>query len=189
VASRANTAAEAAKGAVLSGVEGQAVAVTVARMIPIPVVGPLAGPVVGAVLKKLHPPKPATGFTVAFLKGLTSGAVLQRGEMSFAVPAQSLEQGSPVLLRIKPSLKDNTRIVRSLHLVKVTGNSPAAGDGNTKVLGIEEEAIPCRQEIRNGDVVLIPDSPLETGEYAVVLVPAQQDAMVPVGLVWDFRVL
>jgi hypothetical protein len=190
VASGANSAAEAVKGAALSGAEGQAVAVTIARMVPIPIVGPLAAPVVSAVLKKFHPPKPTTGFTVAFLKGLTSGSILQRGEMSFTVPAESLSQGSPVLLRIKPSLKDNTRIVRSLHLsVKVAGNSLADGDGNTKVLGIEELAIPCHQEMRNGDMVLIPDSPLETGEYAVVLAPAQQDAMAPVGLVWDFRVL
>jgi len=94
-----------------------------------------------------------------------------------------------LLLRLKPAVKDSARIVRSVHLSnKLTGGTLNPLD--TTILGIDQDAIACRQEIRNGDVVLIPNSPLESGEYAIVLVSAQPDKVPVVGAaVWDFRLL
>ena len=127
------------------------------------------------------------GFNLAFLQGLSAQTGLQKGDFSFTLPAQSVQATTPVLLRMKPSAKDSVRIVPGVHIVtKLTGSSinPTA----TKILGVDQEAISCRQEVRNGDIVLVPNSPLQSGEYAVALTPAQQD-LVPVGLVWDFRIL
>ena len=188
VPSKASSAAGAAKDAVLSGAQGQAVAATLARAVPIPIIGPFAGPLMGTVMAKLHPPK-AVGFSIAFVQGLSAKTAVPQGDTSFRVPTNALQGATPVLLRITPSVKDSTRIVRSLQLsVKVTGSSLTPSPENTKLLSVEESAISCRKEAQDGDTVLIPESPLEVGEYAVAAIPATKDNMAPVGLVWDFRI-
>ncbi len=81
--------------------------------------------------------------------------------------------------------------MRSVHAsvrVKNSKINPMASD--TNILGVDEDVIPCRREVRNGDVVLIPSSALARGEYAVVMVPAQQDTIPVAGnWVWDFRIM
>lgn len=192
VPSNANSAEDAVKSTAISVAENHAITAAAARTIPIPVVGPyIAGPVVNKIMKTFHPDKPITGFNVAFLPGLSAGTILQRGETSFTIPAQALQGGNPALVRVKVSTKDSSRLVRSVHAsVKVKNSkiNPMASD--TTILGVDEDIIPCRQEVRNGDIVLTPNSALESGEYTVVVLPAQQDT-VPVagGWVWDFRVM
>jgi hypothetical protein len=90
-------------------------------------------------------------------------------------------------VRIKPSAKDSARIVRSVHVTfKMTGSN--INPATKKVVGTEEDVVPSREEIRGGDVVLTPSSPLTPGEYAIVLVPARSgaDGGLPS---WDFRVV
>jgi len=187
VPSNANTATAAAKDVALSAAKGQ-VAANVLRAVPIPIVGPFMGPLVGVALKKFHSPKPTVGFSIAYVNGSSAAAVVP-GDASFTIPAQSLQGASPSLLRVKLSPKDSTRIVRSLRLsVKVTGGAVKTDGEKPEILGVEQDVVPCRQETRNGDVIMTPQSPLESGEYAVALLPASQDTMAPVGLVWDFRV-
>lgn len=136
-----------------------------------------------------HKAKPILGFNVALVQGLSAGTDLPAGGMSFTVPAQSVQGASALLLRLKPSAKDSARIVRGVHLsTKRTGGN--IDPLNSKILGIDQDAVACRQETRNGDVVLIPNSPLESGEYAIVLVSAQPDRAPVAGTVlWDFRLL
>jgi hypothetical protein len=187
VASSAKSADEAATQAVLSTAAGTAVATTALRMIPI--VGPLAGTFMGPMISKFHKPKPVTGFSIAFIPGLTAGTVLQPGEMHFIVPAQALQGANSSLVRLKTSLKDSSRIVRSVHLsAKVSGNSLDASAGGLDVLGIEQDEIPCKLETRpGGDIVITPSAPLASGEYAVVTIPTDSST-VPARLVWDFHV-
>jgi hypothetical protein len=187
VATKANTVESAAKDAVLSTAQSQVIS-TALRAVPIPIVGPMAGPLMKMALNKFHPPT-TTGFNIAFVQGLSAKTAVPLGDLSLRVPASSLKGATPTLLRINPSAKDSTRIVRSLRLsVKVNGSSFTPTAENTKLILVAENVISCRLEQRNGDAILIPDAPLEEGEYAVALVPASQDNMVPVGLVWDFRV-
>ena len=57
-----------------------------------------------------------------------------------------------------------------------------------RILGIDQDAIPRYQEVRDDGLTLIPDSPPEPGEYAIVLVPDQEDRMpVSAAILWDFR--
>ena len=171
-------------------VGGRAIATVAASAVPIPFIGGfVAEQAVGRVIKVFRKPKPIKGFNVAFVQGLSAGAALQKGAISFTVPAKSLQAASPVLLRLKPSVKDSARIVRSVHL-STTPTGSAINPPSPSILGTDQDAIACRQEIRNGDVVLIPNSPLESGEYAIVLVSAQPDKVPVAGAVlWDFRVL
>jgi hypothetical protein len=175
----------------LAGAAGnRAVGTIAARAVPIPIVGGfVAEQAVGRMIKVFHKPKPLKGFNVAFVQGLSAGTGLQKGDMSFTIPAQSLQGASPLLLRLKPSVKDSARIVRSVHLsTELTGG--ALNPVTSNILGIDEEAVACRQEIRDGEVVLIPNSPLENGEYAIVLVSAQPDKIPVAGtVIWDFRLL
>ena len=100
-----------------------------------------------------------------------------------------MQGGSPVLLRIKPSSKDSARIVCGIRVsMKMTGSK--INPATLQIFGTEQAAISCRQETRNsGDVVLTTTTPLEAGEYAIVLVPAQTSPDgVPSGLAWVFRV-
>lgn len=192
VPSNANSAEDAVKSTAISVAEGQAITAAAARTIPIPVVGPyIAGPVVNKIMKTFHPDKPITGFNVAFLPGLSAATILQRGEAKFTIPAQALQGGNLALVRVKISPKDSSRLVRSVHAsVKVKNSkiNPMASD--TKILGIDEDAIPCHQEIQNGDIILTPNAGLTSGEYAVVVLPAQQDTIPVAGnWVWDFRVM
>jgi hypothetical protein len=189
VPTNAATAEGAIKSAAISAAQGQAVAATLLRVVPIPIVGPFARPLIGTVLNRVHPPKPVTGFSIAFLNGLSATTVLPAGQVSFSIPTESLQGASPSLLRLKTSAKDSNRIVRSLHIsVKAAGGTVAPDTKDAQVLGIEQEVIPCSAQNRNGAVVLTPDSPLEAGQYAIALLPASQQGMVPVGSVWDFRV-
>ncbi|MEI9975268.1 MAG: hypothetical protein WDO73_26335 [Ignavibacteriota bacterium] len=192
VPSNANSAEDAVKSAAISVAENHAITAAAARTIPIPVVGPyIAGPVVNKIMKTFHPDKPITGFNVAFLPGLSAATIIQRGEASFTIPAQALQGGNPALVRVKISSKDSSRLVRSVHAsVKIKNSkiNPMASD--TKVLGIDEDTIACHQEIRNGDIILTPNSALAIGEYAVVILPTQQDTIPVAGSwVWDFRVM
>jgi hypothetical protein len=189
VPSKANTAVGAAQEATLSAAQGQAVMATMARALPIPIIGPFAGPVLGAVAARLHAPKPEVGYSVAFVEGVSAKTVIPQGEITFRVPASSLQAATPVLLRTTASTKDSTRIIRSLRLsVKVTGKSVVPNAENTKLLSVDENVISCRREADNGDTLLIPASRLDVGEYAVALIPDAKDNMVPVGSVWDFQV-
>jgi hypothetical protein len=188
VPAKTDTAGDAIKDGALSGAQDKGVAATLVRALPIPIVGPLAGPLVGHLVNKLHP-KPVTGFSVAFVKGLSASTAGAPGKISFEIPSEYLEGATPSLLRIKPSTKDSTRIVRSLRLsVKASGSSVTPDEHNTKVLGDDQDLVPSHTEVRNGNTLLIPESPLESGEYAVALVPSTQGVMMPVGKVWDFRV-
>ncbi len=192
VPSNANTAEEAVKSAAVSAAEGHAIAIAAARTIPIPVVGPyLAGPVVGKVINVFHPNKPITGFNVAFLPGLSSESIVQQGEITFTVPSAALQGGHPLLVRAKVSSKDSARIVRSVHASLKLKNSqinPMASDN--KILGVDEDIVVTKQEIRGSDIILTPANALGPGEYAVIIAPAQQDALPVAGnWIWDFRVM
>jgi len=188
VAGDASAAQEALKSTAISAAEGKAIGALATRTLPIPFVGAL--PVEGA-LKLFGKLRKQTvkGVNVAYLAGLAADTVIQRGESSFTVPGQTVQGASPLLLRIKPSSKDSARIVRGIRVsMKMTGSK--INPATLEVLGTEQEAISCRQETRGrGDVVLTTSTPLEAGEYAIVLVPAQTSPDgVPSGLVWDFRV-
>ncbi|SPF33800.1 exported hypothetical protein [Candidatus Sulfopaludibacter sp. SbA4] len=181
-------AREALNGAVISAGEGKAIGAIAARTLPIPFVGAL--PVEGALrlLGKLKKPT-VKGVNVEYLPGVEAETAIQRGVSSFSIPGQTLQGGSPLLLRLKPSSKDSARIVRGIRVsMKMTGSQ--INRVTSKVLGTKQDAISCRKEARSGgDVVLTPSRPLEAGEYAVVLVPAQtSQGGVPAGSVWDFRV-
>ena len=189
VLTNATTAEGAIKSAAISAAQGQAVAATLVRAVPIPVVGPLAQPLMGVMMKRLQHPKPVTGFSVAFLNGLYASTVLPAGEVSFTIPTEALQGASPSLLRLKPSAKDSTRIVRSIHVsIKATGGAVSTDTKDAQVLGVDQDVIPTSTQNRNGALVMTPNSPLEAGQYAIALVPASQQAMVPVGHVWDFRI-
>jgi hypothetical protein len=189
VPTKADSAVGATKDAVLSAAGGQAVAVSLARAVPIPIIGPFAAPVVGAVLTRLRPPKPTVGFSIAFLQGLSARTAIQSAGISFRVPTDVLQGATPVLLRVIPSVKDSTRIVRSFRLsVKVAGNNLTPNAANTKLLSVEEDVISCRRETSGRDTILTLDQPLKSGEYAIALTAATQDNMAPVGLVWDLRI-
>jgi hypothetical protein len=188
VASDANSAQEALQNAVISGAEGKVLVAIASKTLPIPIIGAL--PVEGAlrVLGKLRK-HTVRGFEVEYIQGLASESALQRGETSFTVPTAGQQDASPVLLRIKPSAKDSARIVRSLHVtVKMTGSQ--VNPATMEILGTDQEAIPCRLEAGAGsDKILTPNSPLDSGEYAIVLVPNRASvANVPGAMVWDFRV-
>jgi hypothetical protein len=165
VATKANTVESAAKDAVLSSAQSQVIS-TALRAIPIPIVGPLAGPLMKMAFNRFHPAT-ATGFSIAFVQGLSAKTAFPPGDLSFRVPANSLKGSTPTLQRITPSAKDSTRIVRSLRLsVKVNGSSFTPTAENTKLILVAESVISCRQEARDGDAILIPEAPLEAGEYA-----------------------
>jgi hypothetical protein len=188
VTSDASSAQEALQGAVVSAAEGKAIVAFASKTLPIPVIGAL--PVEGAMrLLRKFEKHAVKGFDVAYIQGVSSEAAIQRGETSFTIPAESLQGLSPLLLRVRPSTKDSARIVRSLHVtVKMTASQ--VNPATTEVLGIDQEAIPSHLESgAGGNMVLTPNSPLASGEYAVVLAagrPSAADATV--GLVWDFRV-
>jgi hypothetical protein len=190
VASDSNSLQGATMNGAISGVGGSVMTKAAAKAIPIPMVGGMiAGQAVGGIAKMVRKAKPIKGFNVAHVQGLSAGTDLPAGAMSFTVPVQSLQGASPLLLRLKPSVKDTARIVRGVHLSakRTRGNIDPL---NSKILGIDQDAVVCRQEIRNGDVVLIPNSPLESGEYAIVLVSARPDrAPVAGAALWDFRLL
>jgi len=59
-----------------------------------------------------------------------------------------------------------------------------------QVLGTEQEAVPCHLESgAGGALVLTPNSPIASGEYAIILAPNRPSAAnAPAMLVWDFRV-
>ena len=190
VASDSNSLQGATKNGAISGVGGSVITSAAGRAIPVPVVGGMiAGKAVAGIGKMLRKAKPIMGFNVAHVPGLSAGTDLPAGGMSFTVPVQSLQGASPLLLRLKPSARDSARIVRGVHLsTKRTGGN--IDPLNSKILGIDQDAVACRQEIRNGDVVLTPNSPLESGEYAIVLVSAQPDRVPVAGAaLWDFRLL
>lgn len=178
----------AIKDTALSSAQDKAVAATLLKAVPIPVVGPFAAPLVTSAFNKLHP-KTVTGFSIAFVKGLSATTAIAPGRTSFEIPAQSLEGATPTLLRMKLSTKDSTRIVRSLRLsVKASGASVTPDDHNTTVLGDEQDVIPSHTDVRDGNVILTPEAALESGEYAMALVPPARTVSAPVGKVWDFRV-
>jgi hypothetical protein len=192
VPSNANTDVEAAKGAAIGAAEGQAVTAVVVRTLPIPWVGgAIAEFGVRKLGKMFHPDKPIKGFNVAFIKGLSARTILQRGETTFTIPTQALEGGNPVLVRVKVSSKDSVRIVRSVHTsMKMKNGQFPTEMAETKILGVSEDVVPCRQDVRGPDVILTPTSALASGEYAVIMVPGQQDAVPVIGSsVWDFRVM
>jgi hypothetical protein len=184
VASNSNNLA----GAMKNGVGRTAITSVAAKAVPIPMFGVLiVDQAVGKIGKVFHKAKPIKGFNVAFVKGLSAETALTKGAMSFTIPAQSLQGASPMLLRLRPSAKDSARIVRSVHL-STPQTASAINPPDPDILGIDQDAVACRQEIRDGDVVLIPNSPLESGEYAIVLVSAQPDKVPVAGAaLWDFR--
>jgi hypothetical protein len=176
----------ALKDAAISMAQDKAVAAVAGAAIPIPIVGPL---VTNQVMNLLHPPKPITGFSIAFVKGFASTVAIPPGQANFRIPSQYLEGSTPALLRLKPSLKDGSRLVRSLHLsVKPNGATVTPDAHNTKLLGTEQELIASHSEVSGEEVLLTPNAPLEKGEYAVALLPAANAVATPVGVVWDFRV-
>jgi len=186
VNSDANTAQEALQNTVISAAESKVLVAVASRTLPIPVIGSLPVEGVMHVLGKLRK-QVIKGFEVEYLPGLSSEAVVQSAGISFTVPGSGLQGASPLLLRIKPSTKDASRIVRSLH-VKMTGTqaNPAA----MEIVGADQEVVLCRLESRaGGDVVLVPTSPLTSGDYAIVVTPTQPSAADALsGPVWDFRV-
>jgi hypothetical protein len=190
VASDSKSLQGATKNGAVSGVGTSVATAVAAKAIPVPIVGGIiAGQAIGGISKAFHRAKPIKGFNVALVQGLSAGTDLPAGGMSFTVPAQSLHGATPLLLRLKPSVKDSARIVRGVHLsAKRTGGN--IDPKNSSILGVDQDAVSCRQEIRNGDVVLTPNSPLESGEYAIVLVSAQPDRVPVAGAaLWDFRLL
>jgi hypothetical protein len=190
VASDSTSLQGATRNGTVSGVGTSVATAAAGKAIPVPVVGGMiAGQAIAGIGKMLHKAKPIKGFNVALVQGLSAGTDLPAGGMSFTVPVQSLQGASPWLLRLKPSEKDSARIVRGVHLsTKRTGGN--IDPLNSKILGIDQDAVACRQEIRNGDVVLTPNSPLERGEYAIVLVSARPDRVPVAGAaLWDFRLL
>jgi hypothetical protein len=182
-----DTVEGAIRDTTLSTAQDQAVAATLVRAVPIPIIGPLAAPLIGPMMARLHP-KTVTGFSIAFLKGLNATTLVAPGKASFEIPTEYLEGVTPSLLRVKPSAKDSTRIIRSLHLsVKASGRSVTPDAHNAKVLGTEEDLVASHTEVRDATTILISESPLPSGEYAVALVPTA-GVMAPVGKIWDFRV-
>jgi hypothetical protein len=186
VATNANNVQGAAKKGAISGAAGGAVTPVAAKAIPVPVAGGLiAQQAVGRILKAFNRPKPIKGFNVAVVEGLSAGTALHETAISFTVPAQALHGASAMLLRLKPSAKDSARIVRGVHLSTKDGT---VNSQDAKILGVDQDAVACRQEMRKGDAVLIPKSPLKSGEYAIVLVPAKPDRGPVAGtMLWDFR--
>jgi len=192
VASDASTAQEALQNTVVSAAEGKVIVAIASKALPIPIIGavPVEGAMrlLGKLTGKLRKPD-VKGFDVEYIQGLSSEAALERGEVSFTVPAEGLHGASPLLLRIKPSAKDSARIVRSLHVTfKMTDSQ--VNPATMKAGGTDQEVIPCRLESgAGGNVVLTPNSPLASGEYAIVLAPSQSSAANALaGPVWDFRV-
>ncbi len=136
------------------------------------------------------------GFTVSYLRGLSSDTVIPAGAISLNVDTDpgtlqsaGLQSGMPLLFRLQTSGKDFARILRTSHIsYKDPGGSILAAD----VLGTDQNVVPC-QTARDGDkVTLVPDQPLEAGEYAVVLPTTQvgpgiisREALV---MAWDFRI-
>jgi len=188
VTSTANTAQEALQNTVISAAESKVLVAVASRTLPIPLIGSLPVEGVLHVLGKLRK-HVVKGFEVEYVQGLSSEAAIQSTGNSFTVPAEGLQGASPLLLRIRPSTKDSSRIVRSLHVtVKMTDSQ--VNPASMEMLGIDQEVVPCRLESGgNGSVVLTPTSPLTSGEYAIVGAPAKPSAGTALaGPVWDFRV-
>ena len=188
VVSEADSAQAALQNTVVSAAESKVIVAVATKVLPIPIIGAL--PVEGLmhVLGKIKKPV-VKGFQMDYIQGLASETVVQRGATGFAVPALGLQGASPLLLRLRPSTKDSMRIVRSLHVTyKMTDSQ--VNPATMKVLGTDQETIPCHLETgAGGDIVLIPNLPLASGEYAIVLAPnGPSAANAPVGVVWDFRI-
>jgi hypothetical protein len=188
VTSDASSAQQALQNTAISAAEGKVIAAIAIKTLPIPLVGAL--PVEGAlrVLGKFRK-HVVKGFDAEYVQGLSSETVVQPGQTGFTIPAGALQGASPLLLRIKPSTKDSARIARSFHVsFKMTGSQ--MNPATMEVLGTEQETIPCHPEPRpGGEVILTPNTPLASGEYAIV--PGSHrpsGANAPVGLVWDFSV-
>ena len=161
----------------------------VAQAIPVPFVGSMiADAAVGGMLKALHKQKAIVGSNLAFVQGLLSGTSIPKGALTFTVPGFSMQGVTPVLLRIRSSAKYGARIVRGIQL-SAPLTSGIVETASAKILRVDQDLIPCQKEVRDEGLVLIPDSPLEGGEYAIALVPEQVDRMpVSAAILWDFQI-
>jgi hypothetical protein len=116
----------------------------------------------------------AKGTNIYYLSGISAEATLTKGLVSFRIdPDQSdfdragLKVGTPMLIRLEPSEKDLARILRKV-------------------------GVACQAKTEGGTVILSPDQPLESGEYAVVLPtrqvgPGVNSPEIP-AMAWDFRI-
>jgi hypothetical protein len=187
VPSDLNASKEGLKNAGIDAAEGKAIGVIAAKTLPIPVVGAL--PVTAAMdFMRKFKKNTLKADDVTYLQGLSADPSIQSGGGTFMVPAQTLRmlgQGArPMLVRVHPSAKDSVRIVQITHVEIKTTNS-AINPVSRQVLRTETDAVPCNIEnLGNGDVALTPRESLPAGEYAILLIPAQQGSAT---WAWDFR--
>jgi len=97
-----------------------------------------------------------------------------------------MAQGAtPTLFCVRSSEKDSARLVRSVQ-VSIKTTRSAINPVVKEVLRVEQNTVDAAVETRrNGDIALTPRTPLPAGEYALVLVPPQENAAM---WAWDFRV-
>jgi hypothetical protein len=199
VQSNASQSQEALKSVAIGQAEGKVVGAVAGALIPIPILGAAAGPVVQKIGGLFHRSDGATkGFTVTYLKGLSSAIVVQQADLSFTVPAENISfagyQPLPFLLvRLKPSQKDDARIIRTTHIAVKPTKSPI-NPVQIDLLGMEQDVVQYRTDTRgNGFVVLTPVSALIPGEYAILLpaklaTPMNANNEEAIIRTWDFRV-
>jgi hypothetical protein len=135
------------------------------------------------------------GFNIAFLQGLSSSSAIGDGAATLAIPKEALQSPeasdlTPVLLRIKPSVKDSARIVRSTRVSMKQTDSSINPTASVKVLGIEQDAVACRSKTDSRGMTLTPMAPLKPGEYALVISShATGSSVESILWAWDFRVV
>jgi hypothetical protein len=159
----------------------------------LPVVGPFGTLVWAGVFGNsiLHRGGSSTkGFNVTYIQGLSASVAIAPGSASLSIPAQTLqssgaETSALVLLRLRPSVKDSARIVRSTHVV-IKQTKSTINPMSTEVLGTEQDLVSSKTETVSGNVIVTPDGPLRAGEYALVA-PAGSAAAGAL-LAWDFKV-
>ena len=130
------------------------------------------------------------GFNIYYLSGISAEATLTKGIVSFKIDLDQsvfdragLKVGTPLLIRLQPSEKDLARILRRTSISnKVAGGSPQT----------EQTVVACEARTDGGIMMLSPDQPLESGEYAVVLPtrqvgPGVNSTEIP-AMAWDFRI-
>ena len=136
------------------------------------------------------------GFTVYYLRGLSAETAVPAGTISLTVdtdPATlqnaGLRAASPLLFRLQSSDKDAARILRTTH---ISYKDPGGSIQTAEILGTDQNLISCRTAMDGNKVTLVPDQPLEPGEYAVVLPTTQVGPGVTSSetlvMAWDFRI-
>jgi hypothetical protein len=81
------------------------------------------------------------------------------------------------ILKVSGMTAGNNRLVQSLHIKRPTPIS-------SEILGNEKTEVPVKTELQNGEIKIVPATPLQAGEYVLAFMA---DGKIQ-SKIWDFRV-